>query len=455
MTKSRGHARHLAEKSCRSGASLVVAVGGNGTLNEVVDGVLRSGVTGADGLPYATVAVIPLGSTSDFHRSMSWQASTNRHNFEEAIARLGRRGETVVLDVGRIVCDSPKGTIERHFINVVSCGASARAAMLTSRWKWLGNCGKYRMATLSALFKNRNQNLGIRVDGGVWKKVKDASLLAVGNGSYFCHGINICPGANPYDGKFQMVCASQIGPISFFSRLWKFKMGKHVDSKDIQLAEVNQNVDVAPWRGGRPVFDLLPTAYTPTQSGPSASSSDSSCYIERVQSLGSSLSAGTSPQLLTPGGSLNLEPLRIPSYPTSSGTDVSAQTQRMGRFEDENIGSSSSISSPSNWESDQDSGNVSSPEFQEQDTVAQQTMSNRPDMVRNPQKDDLGSTCARSKNPSNRSKRKVNKVKSINEDDYGPIPVEVDGEVIGFAPFSISVIPGAIKFRVLGSDLTS
>lgn len=421
-------------------------------MNEVIDGVLRAGVVGPDGLPVATVAVLPLGIASDFHRSMAWEPTARKHSFEDAMWRLGHRGETAVLDVGRIVCDSPDGVVERHFINVASCGASARAAMQIPKWKWFGESGRYRMATIAALLKYRSRSLGIRIDGGEWKKLRDVSLLAIGNGGYFCHGINICPDANPFDGKLQMVSASGMGPLSFITNRWKLKMGQHLDFKGVRSANVTRRIDVALWHRRGPTFRLPSSVASPMRSGMSMTSSESSASTDQSTLDGISFSSGTSPGVITPNGSFcNLEaPLRTHSPPTSADSMKIALDMAKLSSTDEgpSASSSSELSTPSTIRRQEI-------DVRGRGKCAENGVEAGPTEDRKNSKASTGkhSESRRGSTKRNGSKGKAHKYKEedINAEDFGPVPVEVDGEVVGFAPFSISIIPGAIKFRVLGT----
>lgn len=383
-TKYPGHGRRLAERAARSGADLVGAIGGDGTLNEVVDGVMRAGVLGPDGLPKATVTVLPLGTASDFHRSMAWDPS----DFEEAMWRIGKRGSTAVLDVARVRCASPDGPRERHFVNIASAGASAAAAFKLDRWRWLGQTGSYRIAALGALFSHTPRALAVRLDGGEWTQAAGTTLLAVGNGAYFGNGLNICPDANPYDGVLQVVIARRVGALDFLFKRRKLKMGRHLEEKAFSAAQ-GRRVDVALWDprtkgpaedGAWEVFEADPPPPSPVPVMPPGLGDTS---------RSASFSDAEAAAAAGPGG------VGAPVAREWSGSD------RSGRS------GSTSMSGPHA----------------------------SPSMRRS-----MSSIAAESAPRRAPPKRQLS--------DYGPMPLEVDGEVIGHAPFSITVIPGAIKFRV-------
>ena len=392
-TKYPGHGRRLAEKAARGGADLIGAIGGDGTLNEVVDGVMRAGVYGPDGLPKATITILPLGTASDFHRSMAWEPN----DFEEAMWRIGKRGSSAVLDVAQVRCASPDGPKERYFINVASCGVSARAAMKVHSWQWLGQKAAYRMAALTALMSHVPRNLAVRVDGGEWKKIPAATLVAIGNGSYFGNGLNICPNANPYDGSLQVVTAQKMRVWDFIFSRHRLKMGKHLDMKGVGSEEGRQ-VDVAIWDG--------------KSKGPK----DKNTW-EVLEGYGSDSSpGGTTPE----SGSFTTTTTNTNTI-TMNGVQQPSQQQQQQQQQQ--------VLPPEKIPSREWSGSERS----------NSTFSSFPRSPSGGSRDDL------LRSPSKRAAEREARHKPS---DYGAMPVEVDGEVIGYAPFSVTIIPGAIKFRV-------
>src|SRR3954471_13497694 len=101
-----GHIAKLAEQAARDGAGLVVAVGGDGTINETVDGLMRSGAG-------TELATIPLGTGMDFGRTYGIP-----YSFEDAV-RIAVNGKTRTIDVGRVSYQQWSGAeAVRHFVNV-------------------------------------------------------------------------------------------------------------------------------------------------------------------------------------------------------------------------------------------------------------------------------------------------------------------------------------------------
>lgn len=114
FTESVGHATVLAEEATKAEVEMIIVAGGDGTLNEVIDGVMHAA---AHGGTKPIINVLPLGRRNNFFKSMYWDS----WDFEKAMWRIGK-GSVGLLDVARVKCASPNGVVCRHYINVASCG---------------------------------------------------------------------------------------------------------------------------------------------------------------------------------------------------------------------------------------------------------------------------------------------------------------------------------------------
>jgi len=409
---------------------LVGAIGGDGTLNEVVDGVMRAGVLGPDGLPQAVVTVLPLGTASDFHRSMAWEPS----NFEDGMWRIGKRGSTALLDVARVRCASPEGITDRHFINIASCGASARAALNLDSWRWMGQ-NSYSLAALGSMLKYVPRSLAVRLDGGEWVKHSKTTMLAVGNGSYFGNGMNICPDANPYDGQLQVVVGKRLGVVDLLFKRNRLKMGKHLEMKGFSTDNA-MRIDVALWDRKKQGPKLTESAYDLFE--PITTSPMTAAAASPVANNAAGTMAQQNPSLHQRNSSFNLSPVQ--GTPNGSftmlpqpGAPMAGAAGEEG-FNPTQINSTTAPASPgrtAEWSGSERSGRSTS------------TISS---WQRSSSKEDLraGTSMPRSNSYSGNGNSK----KPLKVADYSPVPLEIDGEVIGHAPFSIQVLPSAIKFRV-------
>src|SRR6185436_19468711 len=116
FTEARGDGRRIAREEARAGRSLVIALGGDGTISEVADGLLEVGGGSALG-------IIPRGTGGDFRRALELPQNL------AAAARQIRDGQVRAIDAGRVTFTSHEGDrVTRHFVNVASFGFSSDVA---------------------------------------------------------------------------------------------------------------------------------------------------------------------------------------------------------------------------------------------------------------------------------------------------------------------------------------
>lgn len=221
-TERPGHAVELARQAAQAGYNAVVAVGGDGTLNEVVNGV------GLGGVP---VGLIPLGTGVDFPRT----------------AGLPKRPQDA-LDVvlsGRVTHIDVGIVNGRLFCNVAGTGFDAQvAARVNETGKKQGGAIPYVKAVFETLFTYENAPLRITLDG-VTHEVRSL-LMAVGNGRFLAGGMMICPQADLRDGQFDVVIAGDIGKIGTILTLPRVFNGSHLKHPKVSYHRARQVVVEGP-----------------------------------------------------------------------------------------------------------------------------------------------------------------------------------------------------------------
>jgi diacylglycerol kinase (ATP) len=229
-TARAGHARELAEEGAREGHPLVVAVGGDGTFSEVVNGVLAA--SAAPGAPGATVAepsvgLIDAGTGGDFRRSLG--IGPGYKACLEAMA-LGRDR---LLDVGRASFAGIDGvTVEQVFVNVLSAGLGGLVdRYVQSAPAFLGGRGAYYLASLRAIAVGKERPILARVtwQGQTREEVIPAYLIAVCNGRWFGGGMDIAPMALPDDGRLEVLTITERSRLHLAAKIRKVYPGRHLD----------------------------------------------------------------------------------------------------------------------------------------------------------------------------------------------------------------------------------
>ncbi|KAK2650214.1 hypothetical protein Ddye_017703 [Dipteronia dyeriana] len=247
FTSGPSHAIDITREAIREGADAVIAVGGDGTLHEVVNGFFWAGrpVTNHNrGSAHSTaLGLIPLGTGSDFARTFGW-----KNDPHEAIERLAK-GIRSRIDVGVI---SGEGGEAHYFINVADIHLSAKAGYYASRYKKFGNLC-YVIGALQGFKGHKNQNLKVKVNEGEWEEYSQVTALCIGNAKYFGGGMKITPNADPRSGNFEVVILQDFKWYDFIMKLHKLYNGTHLSVKNVTSRSVH-SIEVEDVSGSGNIF---------------------------------------------------------------------------------------------------------------------------------------------------------------------------------------------------------
>jgi diacylglycerol kinase (ATP) len=190
-----------------------VAVGGDGTVNEVVNGI-----AGLD----VELAVIPRGTGWDFVRTYGIPRKL------EAAVEVALRGSVRTIDAGRATFRAWDGSEgETWFANVASAGMSGAVALRANETtKALGGKASYLLA-LIAVF-SRWQNSSLQVTVGDERREGAMQDVVVANGKYFGGGMKICPDASAEDGVFDVLLIGDLTKRDLMLTLPKTYRGTHL-----------------------------------------------------------------------------------------------------------------------------------------------------------------------------------------------------------------------------------
>ena len=208
-----GHLIELARGAVDTGARLVVAVGGDGTLNEVVNGIAGRDVE---------LATIPLGTGMDFVRTYGIPTK-----FDGAV-RVALDGATRTIDAGRVQYRTWGGEdAERWFANVGSVGMSGAVAQRANGMsKALGGKATFFYALTRVFLEWENTEVTVTLDDGERRGLMHDVVVA--NGAWHGGGMKLAPAALPDDGLFDVVLIGDIGKVDFLTTAPKIYKGRHV-----------------------------------------------------------------------------------------------------------------------------------------------------------------------------------------------------------------------------------
>src|SRR6185295_18558390 len=189
LTSKAGDAKRIARRALASGADLVVAAGGDGTLNEVVNGL-------AADFARARLGLLPLGTGNDFARSIDVPADV------DAALDILAAGRVRTVDVARATF----GRRRQWFINMSAGGfsgaVSEKASEVKDRWGPLA----YLRAAVGALPQLQGHNVRLTLDGGDRLEV-EAYNVVVSNGRFVAGGIPVAPQSRLDDGRLDVMIA--------------------------------------------------------------------------------------------------------------------------------------------------------------------------------------------------------------------------------------------------------
>jgi diacylglycerol kinase (ATP) len=205
---------------------VVVAVGGDGTLNEVVNGFFRNTAP----IPTSTrLAMVPLGTGGDFRRTLRIPLDP-----KQAVDVL-RSGMVRRLDAGCVTYQAPDGsTAVRHFINIADAGLGGDVVNLVGNGTKRFGSAAYKVGGLRALLSFKNKPMTIDVDGARHDLAK-AQQVVVANCQFFGGGMQMAPSASPTDGVFDVILIKNAGKVETMRGMNDFLAGRHLDQNNPKI----------------------------------------------------------------------------------------------------------------------------------------------------------------------------------------------------------------------------
>jgi len=215
-----GHLIELARTAVEGGARLVVAVGGDGTLNEVINGVAERDVD---------LATIPLGTGMDFGRAYGIPT-----RFDDAV-RVVLDGATRTIDAGRVGYRTWDGQdAVRWFGNVSTVGMSGAVAQRANGMsKVLGGRITFFYALTRVFLTWQNTEVTVSLDG-VERSGRMHDVI-VANGPWHGGGMMLAPDAKPDDGLFDVVLIGDVSKVDFLTTAPKIYKGRHVTHPKVEI----------------------------------------------------------------------------------------------------------------------------------------------------------------------------------------------------------------------------
>lgn len=229
FTKGPGDGIELARRSAQEGRKLIIACGGDGTINEIANGILTSDTD-------CELGIFPSGTGGDFRRTL------NIPSERREAARALREGTTRAIDVGRITYKDHDGeTMSRYFLNVSSFGL---AASIIGRVKgstsldWLPvdsvrGRASFALSTLQEVVGLGTTNVRVRIDDDEERPLTTVNFC-VANARYFGGGMMIAPEAKIADGFLDVINIGDIKTAKILLRAYTLYRGTHLTLTEVK-----------------------------------------------------------------------------------------------------------------------------------------------------------------------------------------------------------------------------
>lgn len=228
------HAIDLAKNELKMGTERLIVIGGDGTLNEVVNGFFDA----QGGLinPLASLAIVPSGTGSDFVR-MSQKPESLRDAIEQAMLK-----EAIPTDIGLVeATDVHEGMVRRYFLNVSSLGLSGLVAgFMRTTTRVLGAKSAYFMATVKAIKAFRPPSVEVSVPGLPMEVIDNVAIMSFANGQYYGGGMKVAPVASVDDGLFDRITIKDLSVMMFLSSGYRIYQGTHLELPNVRFDRMSE-----------------------------------------------------------------------------------------------------------------------------------------------------------------------------------------------------------------------
>ncbi|GAB4290089.1 MAG: diacylglycerol kinase family lipid kinase [Myxococcota bacterium] len=217
-TDESGSAIKPAQNAISESADLIISIGGDGTHNEVANGILT-----APEANLAVMAIIPRGTGSDLRKTLKIPLE-----LDKAVALIAS-GKKSDIDVGKTSFLTADGDHkERYFLNILSAGLGGYVdAEVNSRSKWMGGKLSFMLGTVRALYKYKNVFLRVSYDDAPFEEIV-ANNFVIANGQYFGGGMWVAPNAKVTDGLFDVIVFGDIPKRDVILKGNSIYKGKHL-----------------------------------------------------------------------------------------------------------------------------------------------------------------------------------------------------------------------------------
>lgn len=229
-TQSSRQAEELAQEAVNDGADYLIAVGGDGTMHEVINGVMACSNEKRDRL---IIGLLPVGSGNDFARSLSLSKRVSD------LHSMIKNNHHQKIDVGRIECKNMKGDDKLiYFANITDVGLGAEVAKKVNEGnKTYGPNLAFFAATLTTFLEYKRKK--VRIISDSFNYEGNILILCLANAKYFGSGLGIAPHAKVDDGKMAITLAGDVTLTNYLKNIFKIRKCQAVNHPQIMYGEAD------------------------------------------------------------------------------------------------------------------------------------------------------------------------------------------------------------------------
>jgi diacylglycerol kinase (ATP) len=230
LSQRKGQITDLAEKAVREKCSSVIVAGGDGSIGDAANGMLRAAESTGGKMP--PLGIMPLGSANDLVYALGLPT-----DLPEA-ARVIAAGRTRAMDVGRLN--------DRYFVNNSAAGLEPYTTIKHEKIHWIKGMARYLVAAVQAILDKPEWHATVRWDDGEY--IGPISLISIGNGRR-TGGFFMTPHANPFDGKLTLAFgyrATRLGLFQALPRAFNEEKGNYVEMegmRELHTTRVSVHLD--------------------------------------------------------------------------------------------------------------------------------------------------------------------------------------------------------------------
>jgi diacylglycerol kinase (ATP) len=224
ISKSKGQIVELAEQAVRENCSPIIVAGGDGTIGDAVNGLVRASKSSTEVL--GPLGIMPTGSANDIAFALGLPTELNQ------AAKVIAAGKTRAMDLGKLN--------DRYFVNNSAAGLEPYVTIKHEKISWIKGMARYLIAAVQAIMDKPEWHGNVNWDGGEYKG--RFSLISIGNGRR-TGGFFMTPHADPFDGKLALAFgyrATRLGLFQALPRAFNEDKGSYVEMEGMQEVQTTR-----------------------------------------------------------------------------------------------------------------------------------------------------------------------------------------------------------------------